>query len=183
MNLSARDRRAIIVGLALLAALGLARFALWPWLDHWRGLRAEHRTAQERLTRLERRVRHLDQLEGRLRETHGPGVGRTLQGLDRTRVTFPQTVQTILEASGFNGEAINAQSARKAGRIKGVLLVPLQIRGKCDIGQLARLLAEARKTDVLVLVDRLQVDANPQKRAELNVNVVLATLALEPPKR
>ena len=177
MNLSDRDRRALIIGSVLLAALLVVRFAVLPWLDDWRQVRDRIDSTTETLHSLDRKVKRRDHLHEQLARTYGPAASKPLTDVQTTQVAFHKTVQDVLGAAGIKFESIKSQPVKPIRKLPGISLVPVQISGKCQIAQLAKFLAQAQRADMVMIVDRMNVSVNAKKRTELSVTMVLATLA------
>ena len=86
-------------------------------------------------------------------------------------------MQDVLKAGGIPFQSISPQPARSLRELPDVDLLGLQVKGKCTLGQLARCLAQMRKAPLPVVVDQLHVSSDPKKPGNLDVTMVLATLA------
>ena len=96
---------------------------------------------------------------------------------DQARIGLFQTALDVLGANGFSLTDYQPQRGRRLKEIPGVEYVPLQVRGKCKLKQLATCLAALRHAETLAFVDRISV-TNPEKKpGDLEVTLVLATLA------
>ena len=56
-------------------------------------------------------------------------------------------------------------------------IVRIELRGKCKLPQLVKCLAELRKAEMLLFAERLSANNSTKKPGELDVTLVLATLA------
>ncbi len=177
MTLSPRDRRALLLGAAGLMVICAARFVVIPWTDSWAAAREQIVTNQQQLGELERSIRRVLGQQGRLAETYGPAVNNPLQDLETARISLFKEVQEVLKTAGFTPTDYQPRPCRPLREIPGVEIVPLQVRGKCKLPQLAKCLDGMRKADTLVIVDRLSVANDEKKPGQLEVTMVLATLA------
>ena len=57
MKLSPRDRRAILIGVVVVAVIFIGKFALVPWISSWHQAREDIASSRKRLTDIERRIR------------------------------------------------------------------------------------------------------------------------------
>ena len=55
--------------------------------------------------------------------------------------------------------------------------VPLQVRGKCNMDQLTKCFSAMCKAKTLVIIEQLSITSDPKKPDELDVTMVLSTLA------
>ncbi|MHC4717943.1 MAG: hypothetical protein ACYS5V_13295, partial [Planctomycetota bacterium] len=136
MNLSPRDRRAIRLGVIALAAIFLVRVAVMPWIDSWANARSRIAANRTAMTDLQGQVRRVLGRRRRLAGEYGPAVGKELPDAESAPVKLLQAVQGVLGKGGFKLTDYQPQPARpvRQGRddpIKDVLIVPLQVRGKC----------------------------------------------------
>ena len=176
-NLNQRDRRAVMVGAALLVAILVVRYAVFPWFDHWSDQRDRIDSNTSLLGGLEAMHRRIEMHKTNLHALYGPAVDRALQDVQVTKVTFHKTVQESLKAAGLKFDKIREQKARPLRKTPGLVIVPLQLSGaKCKIDQLAKFLAKTRRSQMIIMVDRLNVAVSGDK---LEVDIVVATLAAE----
>lgn len=180
MNLSARDRRAVIVGGVALGVIVVVKFALIPWLDHWGDIRNRSDQARATLTEYGDKSNRLTSLHERLTQTYGQAVGQPLDDVQAAKISFHKVVQDVVQTSGLRLESMQPQVVRSIRKqVPGVALLPVRVVAKCQMQQLAKLLAELRKATCLIVVERLDVNSDPQKPTELSVTMVLATVAEE----
>ena len=125
-------------------------------------------------------VQRLDAAHALLQGNYGPALQEPLQDIEETSIRFNKTVQDVLQAGGLEYETIAVKGVRPLRDVPGVALVSFQIRGKCQIGSLAKALHQMRTAEQLMIVD--QISARPpdkNKPAELEVTLILSTPALE----
>lgn len=170
-----------MIGAVLLAAILVVRFAVLPWVDHWRDVSDRIDLTQQRLAGFQQKISRLDHLNTQLRKAYGPAVDKPLEQVQPTQVAFHKTVEELFKAAGIKVKSKDTQKVRPIKDVPDTVLVPVQVRAECQIGQLAKLLAQVRQADRLVVIDRLNVDAVPKKPGHLNLTMVLATLAKQEP--
>ena len=180
MNISTRDRRALVIGGAALAAIVVVKFAVMPWVDHWLDTRESIQNARATLKDCETKLRKLSQLNTRLTPTYGPAIEEPLTDMESTRVRFHKVVQDVLKAGGFQMQSLQPQATRSIRKhVPGVAVLPVRVVGKCQLPQLAKCLAQVRAAPCLIIVDRVIVTSDPKNPSQLSVTMVLATLAEE----
>ncbi len=177
MNLSSRDRRALALGVISVAMIFIVRFPVIRWLKSWSDARQIIATARVQVDDFKRRIRRVLGQRERLARIYGPGVNKPLEDLETARVSLYKAVQGVLKSSGFKPTDYQPQPPRPLPNVSGLRIVPLQIRGKCKLPQLAKCLAEARKTETLVIVDRVSATNDAKMTGQLEVTLVLSTLA------
>lgn len=183
MKLSRRDRRTLILGAAALGAILAARFVLIPWVSGWSDARARIASEQEQLADMRSELSGVLGQHGRLVSKYGPAVSSPLADLETARVNLVKAAQDILKRNGFSATDYKPQPIRQLRKIPGARFVPLQVRGKCNVEQLAKCLAAMRNSKTLVIVDQLSVTNNQKQPGQLEVTIVLATLADQRRKR
>ncbi|MDY7011004.1 MAG: GspMb/PilO family protein [Planctomycetota bacterium] len=177
MTLSPRDRRALLLGAAGLVVICAAHFAVIPWVESWTAAREQIVANQQQLRDQERLIRSVLGQQRRLMETYGLAVNNQLEDLETARVSLFKEVQEVLKTSDFKLTDYQPRPPRILREISGVEIVPLQVRGKCQLPQLVKCLSGMRKADTLVIVDRISVTNDEKKPGQLEVTMVLATLA------
>lgn len=177
MNLSNRDRRAVLLGAALLAALGLAQWIVLPWIADWRDARSRITAARFELTELETQVRRLVTQRRRLREALGPAVGKPLPSADEARVRFVQIAERIMAAGGIKTSGVRPQPARPLQDVEGVSLVTLRAEGVGRSDRLAACLAAVHELDEWILIDQISVTEQRGRPGQVAVSLVLAAPA------
>ena len=183
MKLTDRDRRAILWGSAILAGVLLVRFAILPWWSSWSEARDQTRRCREQMNELELEIRRLANMQDTAVKSYGPSATRPLQGAEAARIAFAKAVNDTLKAGGINFQSITPQRARPLPDLKDVELLPFQVKGKCSLAQLARCLAGMRKAPMPMIVDRIGVSSDPKKPGQLELTMVLSTLAKKEAKR
>lgn len=181
MNLSARDRRAVMLGVGALAVILVFKFAVMPVLSDWGDTRDRIDEARATLDEYDRKDKRLADRQQRLELTYGPAVTRPLDDVEATKLAFHKVLQDRLKSGGFKLESLQPQAARSIRKhVPGVAVIPVRVVGKCQMQQLAKSLAELRKAERLIIVDHVDVSNDPKKPAELKVAMVLSTVANEP---
>ena len=177
MKMSSRDKRALILGAAGLAAILLLRFAAIPLAESWSLAREQASDSRIQLTNLELKISRVLNQRARLEKIYGPAVNLPLQDLEAARVSLFKATQDVLKKNGFKAEDYQPQPAKRIREIPGLQLVSLQVRGKCKLNQLTKCLAGLRKVETLTIVDRLSIVNNEKKPGELEITLLLVTLA------
>lgn len=177
MNLTARDRQAIVLGASALAVLLVGYFLLLPWLEDWGRARQSAPADRACLSDLEGKIVKLLAQRQRLAERYGPAAARPLENVEKTRLAFLQAVQGAVRNGGLQDPACQPQPPKAAPGLPGVQLLPLLVTGKTQTPQLARCLEELRKTECLVLIDQVSVTGNDKQPGQLAVSLTLVTLA------
>ena len=167
-----------MIGAAGLAVILVARFIVIPWVDDWSETRRQIAARQQELSGLERNVTRVLGQRKRLTKKYGPAVNKPLEDVEAAWISLFTAARGLTD-SGFEATDYLPQSDRPLQDIHGVRFVPLQVRGKCKLPQLAKLLAKIRQSETLVIVDRLTVSNDAKKPGQLEVTMVLATLARE----
>ena len=182
MKLSSRDRRVLILGGIGVLLIGAAHTILLPWLDSWHTARDGIATYRQELKQIQSKLGRLVELRARLVPVYGAAVGKPPAPVDTIQVHFPRTIQSALKTGGFVVKNIRKQPQRTSGELRAAVLVPFEVKGSCQTAQLAKSLAELNRAETLILVDRLDVTNNEQKPGQLEVTMVLSTLAKDPRK-
>jgi len=176
-KMSPRDRRAMILGGALLGAIVLLRLTLIPLWDSWSSARDRSRVYGEELVELNRSLRHVLGQRERLARLYGPGVREALSEEQIARMNLLQSAQDVFSGGGVRLTDYQPQRARPIRDIPNVSLVALQVRGQCQLPQLAKCLARMARTNTLLIVQSMDVANNEKQPGQLDVTLVLATLA------
>jgi hypothetical protein len=177
MKLSWRDRRAVLVGAAALLAVFLVRYALIPWIHSWQAARGRVAAARAELDDVRSTMQRLLRVRDRTLATYGQAVAKPLEDVEATRIAFLKTVQDVLRAGGVEYKSIDPQPTKALRELPGVEWVPCEVKGSCQLAQLAKCLAELRKAEKLVIVDRITASGGEKEPGKLEVSLVLATLA------
>lgn len=176
-KMSPRDRRAMILGGALLGAIVLLRLTLIPLWDSWSSARDRSRVYGEELVELNRSLRHVLGQRERLARVYGPGVREALSEEQSARMNLLQSAQDVFNGGGVRLTDYQPQRARPIRDIPNVSLVALQVRGQCQLPQLVKCLARMAQTKPLMIVQSMNIANNEKQPGQLDVTLVLATLA------
>lgn len=176
MNLSQRDRRAILLGAGLLALLLGYRFVLSPWLDSWSDARARIELAASQESALRAQVAQLRSQERMLGPIYGEAINAPLPTVEDARLSFVKVTEDLLKSSGLEVRGIRSQPMTDLRELPGVALVSLQANCVGRPNSIAQCLAKMGESEQVVLVQKLDVtpDGNGDK---MSVSMVLATLA------
>ena len=177
MKLSAKDRRALILGAVGLGVILLVHLTVVPLWDSWSIAREEKSTNRVQLDDLNRKLRRVLGQRQRLVRMYGPAVKQPLTDLQTAKSNLFQAAQDVLKSSGIKMTDYQPQRERLLRDIPGVGLVALQVRGDCQLPQLAKCLSQMSDAKSLVIVERITVTNNEKQPGKLKVVMVLATLA------
>lgn len=176
-NLSPRDRRALLLGAVALGAIVLLRFTVIPFMDSWTDARDRSRVYGEELVELNRSLRRAVAQRERLARTYGPGIRQPLQDEQAARMNLFRSAKDVFGAGGVGITEYQPQRTRALRDIPNVSLVTLRIKGKCDLPKLAGCLYEMSRAKNLMFVQSMNVNNDKKKSGQLDVTLVLATLA------
>ena len=177
MTLSQRDRRAIILGAIGLALVCFIRFGLMNFLDSWSDARHRIAAARDNVSRQERAISRVLGQRGRLASEYGQSVCKPLADSDTAKINLLAASQQALTKAGFEPDNYQPQPGKDLRQIPGLRYIPLQVRGKCSLDQLTKLLAGLPNDETPIIVDQLSIAKNEKKPQKLEVTMVLATLA------
>ncbi len=169
-----RDIRAIKIGVAGLAAIGLY-FLVGPWLSDWQMLRADLASARERLERVavdEEGALPAEQLRlmSAVPKVEPPADEKT-QGT-RFRDAFTQQLQK----AGIRGRSLQDLAAKKIAGV-GYKTLRLQVRGRCEWNQMLNLLGSLNENPYFVGVEELDLKPDTRNRNDLEFSITVSTFA------
>lgn len=177
MSLSRKDRRAVIFGGIGLLVICMANYVILPWWDGWMDVRKQIGKDRQQVDQMEVKVCRVLGQRRRLADRYGQGVNAPLKDVENARVTLYEEAQKVFSRNQFAVENYQPQMCKSLKDVPGVHVVPLQVRGKCRDMQLYQCLAKLCEAQSLIFVDRLIV-TNPERRqGNLDVTIVLSTLA------
>ncbi|MBN1943101.1 MAG: hypothetical protein JW849_07380 [Phycisphaerae bacterium] len=177
INLSARDRRALFLGAAALGAIVLLRLTVIPFVDSWSSARDRSEAYGEELTKLNRSLRRVLGQRERLSRVYGPAIRQPLSDVQTARMDLLQSAQDTFQGGGVRLTDYQPQRARPLREIPNVSLVTLQVRGQCQLPQLAKCLSRMSQAKSLMIVQSMNISNNEKQPGQLDVTLVLATLA------
>ena len=178
MNLTPRDRRAILLGAATLAVVLGVYFVVMPIFASWQDARARIVAAQAELSELETDAKRRASQRRRLMALIGPGVVEPPMLVPEAELQFVETVEEAVQASGLNVSSVRPQSVRRTRDLQGMSLVGVGLEAKCKPQQLVDCLTKLHGLDQLILVERLNTN-NTDGKGSLEVSMVLTTIARE----
>jgi hypothetical protein len=177
MNLSPRDRRALLIGAVGLAAVALVAFALIPMARGWSDAREQIRQSRQVIERQSAQMAQVLEQQSRLKRQFGSAATQPVAADEPTaQRNLYETAQSVLKSGGLNVTGYEPQRPRRLSQLGDVAFMPLQVRGKCNTEQLTKCLAGLRQAKTLVVVDRLSVTSDPKQPDQLDVTMVLCTL-------
>ena len=177
MTLSPRDRRAILLGAVGLLIILAGRFVLLPWIDSWKDARRSIAEARVELGEAERQIYRVLGQRRRLEKIYGPAVNKALDNRQSAQVKLIEGVQEVFKTGGVKLTGYDPQRPKSLREVPGVEVVAWQIRAKCKLPQLVKCLAGMRKSETLIIVDWFSVVNNEKKPGELEITMMVATLA------
>lgn len=177
MTLAVRDRRAILLGAVGLLIILAGHFAVIPWIDSWKDARKAIAATRVELGKAQDQIRKVLGQRRRLEEIYGPAVNKALKNRQSAQVSLIKAVQDVFKTGGCKLTGYQPQRCRSLAAVPDVELVPLQIRAKCQLPQLVKCLAGMQKSETLILVDWFSVTNNEKKPGELEITMMVATLA------
>ena len=120
----------------------------------------------------------------RLEQRYGPAINKPLEeDVQTAQLKLLETVKETFAAGGFKPDEYRLQRPRALSEVPGVLIVPLEVPGKCNISQLTKSLAGLCKAKTFVFVERFSIANDEKKPGKLTVTITLATLARMPKAR
>jgi hypothetical protein len=177
MTLSARDRRAILLGGVGLGVMLMCHQVVLPAWEAWTDARRRTANARDQLAGLHRDLVRVIALRGRLEKQFGACAFKPLPDVEAARVRLFGQAEAAMNSGGFGASEYQPQSARAVRELSGVYWVRLQVRGSCDVGGLSRSLAALRGLEIPVVVKQMSVQNSTKEPGTLSVTLVLATLA------
>jgi len=180
MALTARDRRAVWIGSAVIGLGLILRTVVMPAAAHWGDLRAVVSEGESRMAAIEQKLERRDAVVMRQRARFGPGVENPLLPVQRVQISFPQSVQKALGQGGLGVLSVEFQGVRKLREAPGVVMVLLRVRCAGGPDALPQALAAIQNAEQLIIVDRFDLTmTQPDDRGNWSVNMLLSTPALE----
>ena len=181
MTLSARDRRAIILGILGLGIIFAGYFVVIPWLDSWGAARAEIRESQRQLNEIRRDVLRILVLRRQLEQRYGPAINKPLEeDVQTAQLNLFEAARETFAAAGFKPSEYRRQRPRALPAVPDVQIVPLEVPGTCNLSQLLKSLIGLRKAKTFVFVDSFRIENDEKKPGTFKVTMVVATLARIP---
>jgi len=169
-----RDIRAIKIGVAGLAAIGLY-FLAGPWLSDWQMLRAEIAAGKERLDRVAVDGEGTLPAEQLKLMTAVPKVEMPVD--EKTQGTkFRDQFTQQLQKAGIRARSLQYLAAKKIAGA-GYRTLRLQGRGRCELGQMLNLLGSLNENPYFVGVEELEMKPDARNRNELEYSITVSTFA------
>ncbi len=177
MNLSDKDKRAVRILVIALATIFVAKLLVIPWLDSWSDARRRIASADQQIEQVQRPIRRSLALQKHLERLYGQGVNQPCQDIEAANLSLMKVAGQLEKSGGMKPASNVPQKGRRLTNVPGVEIVLLQIRGKCSLQQFSKTLAALLKSETLVFVERLSLTNDRKKPGQLDVTLVLATLA------
>jgi hypothetical protein len=175
--MNSRDRRAIIGGGAILVSLGVIWFALIPWLDSWGAARRDIALSRQRMAELQRQVQSLAALDRPLAVVYGDAVTKPLPSFQDARTALVKNVLDLYGRAGIQLGSLTPQAPRVLREVPGVTRLTVQAQGMAQSPQLVQLMAAARSSAGLLMLDRIEVTTSPQGPGPMTITAEWSTLA------
>jgi hypothetical protein len=176
-NLSPRDRRAVIFGGVGLGVILLLRLLVIPIWDSWSSARDRGEVYGKELVQLNRSLRRALGQRQRLIRMYGPAVSKPLADEQTARIQLFESAKDVFGSGGMNVKNYQHQRTRPLREIPNVSLVTLQVRGQCKLEQLTQCLRKMTNSKSLMIVQSMNLANNEKQLGQLDVTLVLATLA------
>jgi hypothetical protein len=181
----------VIVGASVLAGLAATWLVFLPWLDSWSAAHQRIQSSRAGLEQLQEQARRLSASDRQLEPALGAAVRKPLASVDATRTQLIKDLMDLHMKSGAPILNIQPQAVSPLRELPGIVRLAVQVKTTCPPLQLVKLLAGARSSATLLLVD--SVVAAPATQGAgvgrgmgmgagpgpLNVTVVWSTLARE----
>jgi hypothetical protein len=182
MNLSTRDRRAILIGGIGLAAVLLFNVLLLPWINDWLAARDQIAASRTELTDLEQQLRVLVRLHDRLDDVYAGGGSQPLIRADDAQVRGPEIIRKVLTQGGLGVQNIKSLPVSQVRPVEDGVLVPFEAQGGCRVEQLVQFLSQMSKAEAILIIERLNVVNAAQDPGNLTINITLSMLAQQEKK-
>ena len=152
-------------------------FLLIPWIDSWFQARQQMTSTRTQLNDVQRQVRRVLWQRQRVEDLYGPAVKEPLHDRQTAQLNLIKTVQDVFKSGGVKLTDYQPQRSRPLLDVPGVLVVPLQIRGKCNVSQLTKCFVAMHEGKTLIMVESFSISNNEKKPGELEITMIVSTLA------
>ena len=179
MPVNERDKRAILLGMAVIGLGLIIRLVVMPFAAHWQDLRSSASSCEQRISLIEQKLNRRDALIERQCVRFGPGLRAPLEPVEITQRLFPQTVQKVLGKGGLGVSSVEPQGIHKLREAPGVVMVSLRVRCNGGPDSLPQALAEVQKAEQLIIIDSIDLSmTQPGDRKSWSVTLLVSTPAL-----
>lgn len=175
-KLSSRDRRAVIVGAASLAAILIIWGVVIPVIGHWMDVRDNIDASRIEIKRLQAKGQSGAHVREQLIQKHGPAACKPLEAVESASISFVKAVPEMLKANQLQIKTISQMPAKAIKELPGIYSAAFQIKANCQMAQLANCLGAVSKCDQLVVIDQVSVSSNEKSPGQLDVTLVMSTL-------
>jgi len=155
--MSPRDRRAVIIGGALVIFAAGWRFAVEPVMTQWRDAREQAEVQRAMVSAIEHRASRLDAMQQRLETKLGPGVAKPIRHVEDARLNFPREVQEMLQKAGMKITRVELQGVRKLREAPGVSMLSIRLEGATNGIATPKVLMQLQTSETLMIVDDLRL--------------------------
>ncbi len=172
-NMSQRDKRAVKVGLIVVAAIVVVFFGL-QWFRHWKLVRTSLEARRKDLAMLNP---NQPQKEGLLKIV--PVFEMPIDEEDQ-RILFRNKLNEQLKRAGINSKPLEFAPASKKPVAAGYRLVGLKCSGKCQFDQVLDLLSGLKANPYLVAVEEMSLKCDENNRQQVDLELTVSTLVKGP---
>ncbi|MEM1109520.1 MAG: hypothetical protein AAGH99_12610 [Planctomycetota bacterium] len=177
--MSARDRRAILIGAVLIGLAVLYRVALTPLFDQWGQARADVTAQAAMLDQFEGKLERRSDIRKRLEPRYGPGVHQSLSTADEARVAFPRSVQQAIQQGGAATKQVEVQGLRRLRDLPGVELLSLRVLVTCKPDAIPGIFRELSQAELPTVVESVNLRMpNRGQRQKWEATLVVSTPTL-----
>ena len=166
-KLGERDIRALKIGAVCVVAILVFLFATW-WRDRWAKVREEGAEVRAQLEAIS------------VDKTKQAGLMSIVPVFEmpvieeEQKFLFRDKLDEQLKKAGIKGKPLQILSTGKSPQA-GYKLLRLKYSGKCKFGQVLDLLARLNDNPYLVGIEEMQIQCDPKKRQEVELNLTVST--------
>jgi len=187
--MTSKDLRAIKLGAAALGSVALLWLVVLPMLSNWSDTRDHIERSRQRLEELQDRTRRLTALDRQLEPVLGESVKHPMPGVEAARTQLIKDLMDVHARAGSGIQSLQPQSPRPLRELPGVVRLAVQVQTACLPAQLIQLLAAARSSPSILLIDHIEAASpagppgmppgmqGPPGMTPLTVTIVWSTLA------
>jgi type II secretory pathway component PulM len=162
-TLKPRERRVVIGGAIVSAAVVLIAGVILPFADHWSAREAAYAASREQWVRLSTLVASTDQLR------HALDAQRLAFAADEDQLvagatpalaasTLQNVVQTYAGQSAVSLQRVDVAGEPRADK-PGLVAIPVELSGTSSVGGLVDFLSRLERGDKLLVLDEVAINA------------------------
>jgi hypothetical protein len=167
----------MIFGGSALGAIALVWLVLLPWLAHWSATRERIVDSRRRLEMFREQTQRVATLDRELEPVVGAAIKQPLPDLATARTQLIKAVTDLHQNAGAEIKSVQPEAVHSVQQLPGVVRLGVQVQATCPPVGLVQLLAAARNSPSLLLVDRVEANSGQQGPGAMNVTTVWSTLA------